>query len=105
MPNNKPINTDTPKATTIEVAVTTVGHSAMLAIISDSSKACSDSDQTPSDRNENRLDQELADNIPLPRSDRTTNPDLARALEHGGQHDIHDPDTPDEQRYALRCKS
>ena len=32
------------------------------------------------------------------RADRTADANLARALEHAGQHDVHDPDAADEER-------
>ena len=34
----------------------------------------------------------------LPRADGAADADLARALEHAREHDVHDPDAADEQR-------
>ncbi len=42
--------------------------------------------------------QELADDVALPRADGAAHADLARALEHAGQHDVHDADAADQQR-------
>ena len=36
--------------------------------------------------------------VDLARAHRAPHPDLARPLEHGGEHDVHDPDAAHEQR-------
>src|SRR2546428_7010788 len=47
---------------------------------------------------QDRLDQELPDDVPLTRSDGAPDSNLARALEDAGQHDVHDPDAAHQKR-------
>src|SRR5439155_13846868 len=44
------------------------------------------------------LNEELRDDIAAFGAERTTDTDLARALGHAGEHDVHDTDAADEQR-------
>ena len=61
--------------------------------------------QSPADQaQDNRLDQELAENVTGPRSDGHAQPDLARSLGHRDQHDVHDPDAADDQRDQSHAK-
>ena len=48
-------------------------------------------------REHHRLDQELQGHVPAPCAERAADPDLARPLGHGREHDVHDPDAADEQ--------
>ena len=45
-----------------------------------------------------RLRQELEENVVAPRSQRFLHADLAGALRHRNQHDVHQPDAADAQR-------
>src|SRR5207244_4850816 len=46
-----------------------------------------------------RLDQELEQDVPAPRPHREPDADLARALGHRHQHDVHDADAAHEERH------
>ncbi len=46
---------------------------------------------------DHRLDQELGEDVALPRPDRHPDPDLPRPLRHRHEHDVHDPDAADQQ--------
>ena len=46
------------------------------------------------------FDEELEADVAPPRADRAAHADLARALEHRREHDVHDADAADEQRDA-----
>ena len=52
----------------------------------------------PKTRHEHGLDQELREDVAPPRADRLADADLARALGHRHEHDVHDADPADEQR-------
>ena len=55
--------------------------------------------QDPADQAEDdRLEQELEENVGLLGPDRHPDADLADALGHRDEHDVHDPDPPDEER-------
>ena len=43
------------------------------------------------------LGQELPEDVAPPRPDREPDADLARALGHGHEHDVHDADAADQQ--------
>src|SRR6185295_9967316 len=47
-----------------------------------------------------RLGEKLAHDVALPGADGAADSDLTGALEHGRQHDVHNPDTADQQRDA-----
>ena len=59
-----------------------------------------DADQAAERRQRHRLDQELDQDVLAPRADRLAQADLARALGHRHQHDVHDADAADQQRDA-----
>ena len=48
-------------------------------------------------RERDGLDQELQQHLALQRADREADADLARALGHRHEHDVHDADAADEQ--------
>ena len=52
------------------------------------------------ERDHDRLGEELAPDVPARGADGAAHADLARPLEHGGQHDVHDADAAHEQRDA-----
>ena len=56
-----------------------------------------DADQPAEQRQHRRLDQELHEDVPLMRADGQPDADLARALGHRDQHDVHDADAADQQ--------
>ena len=51
-----------------------------------------DPDQPSRQRDEHRFHEELAQNVAAPRPDGPPQADLARALRHRDQHDVHDAD-------------
>src|SRR2546421_9580294 len=57
-------------------------------------------DCTANQAQEERLDQELVPDIASPRSYGHANTNLSRALRHRDQHDIHNADDRDRQRYG-----
>ena len=59
-----------------------------------------DAEEAAGDRDREGLHHELVADVDLPRAHRPPHPDLARALEHRGQHDVHDPDAAHEERDA-----
>ena len=91
--------TETPNATAMEAVVTTVGQPACNAMIRDS-RSRTDADQSADDGDQHGLRQELTNNVGLACTDGAANTDFARALEHRGQHDVHDADAADQQRDA-----
>ena len=58
------------------------------------------SDQAADDRDQHRFRQELTNDVGLACADGAADSDFAGTLEHGGQHDVHDADTADQQRDA-----
>src|SRR6266498_1964408 len=59
-----------------------------------------DANRAAEETQHHRLDQELEQNIAAPRAAGLTQADLAGALGHTHQHDVHDPDAADQQRDA-----
>src|SRR6267143_6619117 len=53
--------------------------------------------QSAGERDQDGLDDELADDVPSPGADGAAHANFAGTLEDGGQHDVHDPDPTDEK--------
>ena len=58
-----------------------------------------DADEPAGERQRQRLDQELRQDVARLGADRHADADLARPLGHAHQHDVHDPDAADQQRH------
>ena len=54
-----------------------------------------DAEQAAGRRQEDRLEQELPENLDAPRAERLAHADLARALGDADRHDAHDADAAD----------
>jgi hypothetical protein len=93
-----PIATDTPNARTIELVVTIVDHRQHADQLRHGDPQ-EDPGDTARQRDDGRLDQELPDHVLLTRADRAPDADLARPLEHAGEHAVHDPDAAARQLY------
>ncbi len=98
MPNTTPTNTDTPKAMTTEAVVTMVFHSAVRAMSQARKKPKAIPRRPPPTEISTDLSEELADDVETAGSDGAANADFARALHDGGEHDVHDADTTDQER-------
>ena len=59
-----------------------------------------DADQSPDHAEHRRFGQELDQDVHAPRPECLSQPDLARALGHRNQHDVHDADPAHQQRYS-----
>ncbi|MPL92315.1 hypothetical protein SDC9_38413 [bioreactor metagenome] len=57
-----------------------------------------DAEHAADQTHEHRLDQKLPDDVAAPRADRHAHADLAGALGHRDQHDVHHPDAADDER-------
>jgi len=55
-------------------------------------------DRTADQAEHRRFDEELKEDVALPCADRFADPDLAGALGHRDEHDVHDADPADQQR-------
>ena len=55
-----------------------------------------DAEDATGQRDDRRLDQELADDVALARADGAADADLARPLHDAGEHDVHDADAADQ---------
>src|SRR5579859_2271807 len=53
--------------------------------------------ETADERQQDRLDQELAENVELAGADRLADPDLTSAFGDGDEHDVHHADSAHEQ--------
>src|SRR5262249_31292066 len=62
------------------------------------SPAGHDADCPPEQTEDDGLDEELTEDVAGPRPHGHAQADLAIALRHGYQHDVHDPDPADNQR-------
>src|SRR5208282_1547940 len=56
--------------------------------------------QAAQQANTGGLDEKLQQNVAAFGADRLAHADLARPLDHGNEHDVHDADATDEQRQA-----
>ena len=81
-----------------EDEVTMVFHSARFAISQERNKPKPMPSTPPPPEISTDFGEELADDIGAPRADGPPDADLARALQHCGKHDVHDPDAADQQR-------
>ena len=61
-----------------------------------------DADEAAGERRRQALEQELQQDLAPPRAERLAHADLARALLHVHEHDVHDADAADGQRDARR---
>ena len=59
-----------------------------------------DADSRAEEAHNDCLGQELLPDVGLMRADRDANADLSRAFGHRHQHDVHDADAADDERYA-----
>ena len=93
--------TDTPNATPMLVAVTTVDQPGRPRDhLRQRKRRTAIPISPPSNRDQHGFRQELTDDVGLPCTDGAANSDFPGAFEHRGEHDVHDADTADQQRNA-----
>src|SRR5687768_7188218 len=61
-------------------------------------RAEEDAGDATGDADQHRFAEELREDVPLAGAERAPHADLADALEHRGEHDVHDPDATDDER-------
>ena len=75
-----------------------VGHRARRRTRTEAVRADGDPRGAAQEAEHDRLDEELAEDVAGTGADGHPQADLAVALRHGHQHDVHDPDAADDQR-------
>ena len=93
-----------PNATSDDVGRTSIGQPKLRgqALGGDDARAPTP-EQAAGERQRQRLDQELQQDVARLGAHRHADADLARPLGDADQHDVHDPDAAHQQRHARRC--
>ena len=68
-----------------------------------SEESTGDTEQSADAGKQDRLDEELAENVASSHPERFAHADLSGPFGHGDQHDVHDADSTDEQRDRGDC--
>ena len=90
--------TETEKARTIDVRLTSVVQPARRPMIHDSTTPATTPTMPPAHEISVASSRNWRMIVAPPRADRPAHADLARPLEDAGEHDVHDADAADEQR-------
>ena len=65
--------------------------------------AADDSDNAADGTQRHSFNQKLRQNIVAARADCHAHTDFARSLGHADEHDVHDSNSADQQRYSCNC--
>ena len=93
-----PTAAETPKASAGDHHAMTAGSGVTALISKDAPTPRPMPISAADDAEQHGLDQELQQDVALPRTERLAQPDLAGPLAHADQHDVRDADAADHER-------
>ena len=99
-PKNSPTIAVIEMPSTTDHGSTTAGSGLTWLMTQATRKPSAGADDAAEHRERDRLGEDLPQDVAPPRAERLAQPDLARALAHRHQHDVHDDDAADDEREA-----